>query len=186
MQDYHKIIKEIEPELEKTIAFLDNELKKIHTSRVLPSLVENIIVECFGQKFPLKQLAAISVNERRQLIIHPWDKSYLESIEKAILRSITVALPVVEKDLIRLSFPPLSEDYRKELIKKIHTLAEASRQTIRRWRKEAWDKIQEKFKEGEIREDDKYRAKDKLQDLIDEYNEKIEKMAEQKKKEIME
>ena len=181
---YKEIIDKIRPELDKVITFLNRELAKIRTGKATPSLVEDIEVECFGQKFPLKQLAAISTPELRQILIQPWDKSYLEPIEKALQQSTIGTSPIVDKDLVRLSLPPLTEEYRKNLLKILSEKMEEARKTIRRWREEAWDKIQEKTKEGEIREDDKFRAKDELQDLIDEYNQKIEEIGERKKKEI--
>lgn len=186
MIDYKEIIKKIEPEMAKSINYLEKELQKLHVSRVSPALIENLEVECFGQKFLLKRLAAISVGEKRELIVQPWDKSYLKSIEKAILKGGTSGSPVVEKDIIRISFPPLSEEYRKDLIKKIHNLKEAVRQRVRKWREKAWDEIQEKTREGKIREDDKYKAKDELQKLIEDYYKKIEERVEAKEKEIME
>ena len=181
---HKEIIDKIRPELDKVINFLERELAKIRTGRVTPSLVEDIEVECFGQKFLLKQLAAISTSGLRQILIQPWDKSYLEPIQKALSQSSIGTSPIVDKDLVRLSLPPLSEEYRKNLLKIISEKMEEARKTIRHWREEAWDKIQKKTKEGEIREDDKFRAKDELQDLIDEYNQKIEEIGERKKKEI--
>lgn len=183
---YQEIIDQIKPELDKVIIFLEKEVGKIRTSRATPSLIEDIEVECFNQKFPLKQLASISVAGPRQLTIHPWDKSYLEPIEKAISKDSLGVSPIVDKDLIRISFPQLSEEYRKDLLNLLSTKKEEAKKTIRRWREKAWDEIQEKFKGGEIREDDKFRGKDKLQELIDEYNEKVEELAERKKKEILE
>jgi len=183
--EHKEIIDKIKPELDKVINFLERELNKIQTSRATPSLVEDIEVECFDQKFSLKQLAAISTSEARQILIQPWDKSYLEPIEKAISRSIIGVSPIVDKDLIRLSLPPLSEEYRRDLLRILSGKIEETRKTIRRWREEAWSEIQEKFREGKIREDDKFRAKDELQDLVDEYNQKIEKIGDRKKKEIM-
>jgi len=186
MNNYKEIINKIRPELDKVIAFLDRELQKIRTGRASPSLVEDIVVECFGQKFPLKQLSAISVPEPKQILIQPWDKSYIEGIIKALEQTGIGANPIVDKDAIRISLPPLSEDYRKDLLRLISEKEEQARQTIRRWREEAWDEIQERFREGKIREDDKFRAKDELQELVDEYNEKIEKIGEKKRKEISE
>ena len=182
--EYKKIIDKIRPECDKVINFLERELVKIRTARASPSLVEDVMVECFGQTFPLKQLAAISISKPKQILIQPWDKSYLEPIVNALSKARIGALPIVDKDLIRISLPPLSEEYRKNLLKIISEKQEEARKTIRRWREEAWDEIQERFREGKIREDDKYRAKDELQDLIDEYNEKIEETVERKKKEI--
>jgi len=182
--NYKEIIDKIKPELDKVINFLERELAKIRTGRATPSLVEDIVCECFGQKFPLKQLAAISVPESKQILIQPWDKSYLEPIVNAFSKAGLGVSPIVDKDLIRISLPPLSEEYRKNLIKILSEKQEEARKTIRRWREEAWDEIQEKFRAGKIREDDKFRAKDELQELVDEYNEKIEEMGERKKREI--
>ena len=182
--NYKDIISKIKPELDKVINFLERELAKIRTGRATPALVEDVMVECFGQKFPLKQLAAISVPEPRQILIQPWDKSYTGGIGKALEKTGIGASPVVDKEVIRINLPPLTEEYRKDLLRLISEKEEQARQTIRRWREEAWDEIQEKFREGKIREDDKFRAKDELQDLVDEYNEKIEEMGERKKKEI--
>lgn len=184
--DYKKIINLIKPELDKAIHFLERELAKIRTGRASPGLVEDIICECFGQKFPLKQLAAISCPEARQILIQPWDKSYLEGIVKALSETGIGANPIVDREVIRINLPPLSEEYRKDLTRLISQKQEEARKTIRRWREEAWAKIQEGYREGKIREDDKYRGKDELQKLIDEYNEKIEEIGERKKKEIRE
>ena len=184
MADYKEIIKNIKPELDKVMAFLEKELGKIRTGRASASLVEDITVDCFGQKMPLKQLAAISSPEPKQIVIQPWDKSYVESIEKAISASSLGTNPVVDQDIIRISLPPVTEDYRKTLLRIISEKQEEARKTIRHWRGEAWEEIQEKTKEGEIREDDKFRAKDELQELVDEYNKKVDKLGERKKKEI--
>lgn len=184
--DYKDIINKIRPELDKVINFLDRELTKIRTGRASVSLVEDIIVECFGKLFPLRQLAAISVPEPKQILIQPWDKSYIEGIVRALEKTGIGANPIVDKEVIRINLPPLSEEYRKELLRLLSQKQEDARKTIRRWREEAWGEIQEKFREGKIREDDKFRGKDELQDLIDEYNEKIEEIGERKKREILE
>jgi len=184
--NYKDIIDKIRPELDKAINFLERELAKIRTGRASPSLVEDVVCECFGQKFPLKQLAAISVPEPKQILIQPWDKSYVEGIIRALEKTGIGAAPVVQGETIRINLPSLSEEYRKDLLRLISEKEEQARQTIRRWREEAWDGIQESYKEGKVREDDKFRAKDELQDLVDEYNKKIEELGEKKKKEIME
>lgn len=183
---YQEIIDKIKPELDKAVSYLEGEMAKIRTGRASPSLVENIIVDCFGEKFPLKQLAAISSPEPKQLIIQPWDKSYIEGIEKAISASSLGVSAVVDKEIIRINLPPLSDDYRKDLIRILSEKQEDVRKTIRHWREKAWSEIQEKSRTGEVREDDKFRAKEKLQELIDDYNEKVEKIGEKKKKEILE
>jgi len=184
MEDYKEIIKKIKPEIEKVVNFLEKEVAGIRTSRANPSLVENIVVECFGRKFPLKQLAVISCPGPKEIVIQPWDKSYIEPIEKAISQSTLGASPIIDKNIIRIALPSLNEEYRKELLRLLSERQEEARRTIRRWREKAWNEIQEAFRKGEIREDDKFRAKDNLQELIDEYNEKIKEVGERKKKEI--
>ena len=186
MPEYKDILEKIKPELEKVINFFERELKKIKTSRASPSLVEGILVECFGQKFPLSQLAEISIPEPRQILIQPWDTSYIEGIVKALEKTGLGAAPIVDKNLIRINLPSLSGEFRKDLIRLISEKQEESRKTVRRWREEAWEEIQNGFREGKIREDDKFKGKDELQELIDECNEKIEELAEKKKKEILE
>ncbi len=183
---YKEIVDKIKPELDKTIAFLEGELLKVRTGRANPSLVENVVVDCFGQKFPLKQLAMISIPEPKQILIQPWDKSYVEGIVSALSSTGVGANPIVDRDAIRINLPSLNEEYRKELLKVIADKQEEVRQTIRRWREKAWEEIQTEFKLGNIREDDKFRGKEDLQKLIDEYNEKIDKIGEKKKQEILE
>jgi ribosome recycling factor len=184
--DYKKIIEKVKPELEKAVKFLENELKNIRTGRARPEMIENLEAECFGQKFPLRQLAQISLPEPRQILIQPWDGSYIEGILKAIERSRLGLNPVVEKNFIRIYFPPLTQEFRKNLLKLVSQKKELAKKTIRRWREEAWDEIQEGFREGKISEDEKYKGKDELQELIDEYNEKVEELAKKKEKEILE
>lgn len=183
---YQEIIKNIKPELEKTMSFLEGELIKIRTGRATPAMVENALCDCFGQKFPLKQLAAISCPDAKTIIIQPWDKSYTEGIVAALSHSPLSGAPIVDKDIIRINIPPLSEEFRKEMQRDLSQKLEQAKVTIRHWRENAWEEIQEGFKNGEIREDDKFRGKDELQKLVDEYNEKIEQIGEKKGKEIFE
>lgn len=183
--DYKQIINKIRPESDKVMVFLSRELEKIRTGRASASLVEDITIDCFGQKFPLKQLAAISTPEPKQIVIQPWDKSYMEPIERGLSSSSIGINPIVDKDIIRLTLPPMSDDYRKSLLRMLSEKQEEARKTIRYWRSEAWEEIQNKEREGQIREDDKFRAKDELQKLIDDYGKKIDELGEKKKKEIM-
>jgi ribosome recycling factor len=181
---YKDIIEKIKPELEKVVAFLNKEMQKVRTERASPSLVEDIKVDYFGQSYPLRQLAAISIPHPREILIQPWDKSYIEEIIKALDKSNIGASPVVDKNLIRINLPPLSEEFRKDLIRLIIERQEQVKKTIRKWRDEAWREIQDSFKQGKIREDDKFKGKDELEDLIKDFTEKIEEIIEKKKKEI--
>lgn len=182
--DYKEIINNIKTELDKAVAFLEGESAKIRTGRATPALVENVQVDCFGQRFPLKQLAAISTSGAKQILIQPWDKSYIEGIVQALEKTGIGASPIVDKDAIRLTLPPLTQEYRKNLARLLAEKKEQARKTLRHWRDNAWDEIQENFRQSKIREDDKFRGKDELQKLIDEHNKKIEDIVEGKKKEI--
>ena len=186
MQNYKEIIDKIKPELDKVVNFLDRELAQIRTSRASPALVENIVVEYLDQRFPIKQLAAISAPQPRQIVIQPWDKSYLEPIVNAISKSSLGAAGVVDKDLIRVNLPSLTEEYRKSLQKLLSEKSEQAKITVRHWREKAWKDVQDNFQAGKIREDDKFRAKDELQKLVDDYHKKIQDIKEKKEKEIME
>lgn len=113
---YKQLIEELKPELEKTIQFLRNEFLKIKTSRANPAMVEDIMVDCYDQKMPIKQLANINTPQPRLITIQPWDKEILQELEKAIRNQSSLS-PVVDGDLIRINIPPLSEDQRKEYVK---------------------------------------------------------------------
>jgi len=181
---YKDIIQKIKPELEKIANHLKEEVDKIHSSRVNPSLVEDLEVDCFGQKTPLKQLGTILAPQPNQITIEPWDKSYVQPIEKAISQSDIGATPNVSGETIRLNFPLLTEEYKEKLFRSISEKLEEARQNIRHWRKESWEEIQQAFKDGGIREDEKFKGKDDLQKVVDEYNKKVEGIIENKKKEI--
>ncbi|MBU4204662.1 ribosome recycling factor, partial [Patescibacteria group bacterium] len=179
-----EIIEKIKPEFDKVIQFFEGELQKLRTSRASPSLVEDIEVNCFGSKFPLKQLGAISCPQSNQIVIQPWDKSYIEPIEKAIAQSGLGMSATVDKNIIRLGLPLLTEEYRQILVKNLNEKAEQARRTIRHWREVAWENLQESFKEKKITEDEKFRGKDELQKLVDKQNEKIKELSEKKKREL--
>lgn len=183
---YKQILDAIKPEMDKAMGFLDRELTKIRTGRVSTSLVEDLMVDYHGEKTPLKQVASISVSGPRTIFIQPWEKDTILNIEKNILSSNLGINPIVEGDSIKIILPPLSEEYRKNLLRVLNDKLQMTRMAVRRWREEGWRKIQDGFRQGKIREDDKFRAKDELQDLIDEYNDKIKEKEEQKKKEIAE
>lgn len=181
---YKELIENLKPELEKTIEFLRNEFMKIKTSRATPAMVEDIEVECYGQKLPIKQLGNINIPQPRLIVIQPWDRSILPEIERSI-RNKTSLSPVVDGDTIRINIPSLSEEQRKEYVKIIAEKAEEARISIRLKREETWKEIQELERAGDIREDDKFRGKDELQKIIDEYNGKVEEMKKKKEEEVM-
>ncbi len=179
-----EFIDKAKPDFEKALAFFAGELAKIRTSRATPALIEDIEVDCFGQKFALKQLAAISAPQSNQLAIQPWDQSYIEPIEKAIAKSGLGMSAAVDKTIIRLSLPTLTEEYRKNLVKVLNEKAEDCRQVLRKTREDVWNKVQAAQKAKELTEDDKFKAKDELQKLIDDYNKKIKELVDRKEQEV--
>jgi len=180
-----EFIDKAKPEFEKAFKFLEGEMSKVRTSRATPSLVEDIQVTCFGNTFSLNQLASISCPEPNQIVIQPWDVSYIEPIEKAVSNSGLGMSLAVDKNVIRLSLPLLTEEYRKSLVKALNAKAEEGRQTMRHWREDCWNKIQKAQKEGDLSEDDKFRGKDELQKLIDLYNDKIKDLLSKKESELI-
>jgi ribosome recycling factor len=181
---YKQLLDNLKLEFEKTIAFLKTELAKIKTSRATPAMVEDIEIECYNQKFPLKQLAAISVSQSRLIIIQPWDKTVMSEIERGV-RNKSPFSPIVDGDIIRINIPSLDEEQRKEYVKIVSDKTEEARISMRLHREKTWKEIQEMEKKGEMREDDKFRAKDDLQKMVDNYNEKIDDLKKAKETDIM-
>ena len=179
-----QILEKTKPELEKAVEFFRQELAKIRTGQASPALVEDIMVDVGGVLLPIKQLAGISSPERRQILIQPWDPLYLGPMEKAILKGSLGISPVVEGKTLRISLPALTQDYRHPWLRLVAEKTEQTKQTLRKWRDEAWGKIQEGARAGDIREDDKFKGKEDLQKLIDEYMQKIDDLVEKKKSEI--
>lgn len=182
---YQEIINKLKPNLDRTIDYLKGELAGLQVGRATPSLIEDLEVECYNQRMPLKQLAAIQTPEPRSILIRPWDRNILKDIVKAISQSKLGLSPIIEEEFIRLKIPPLSEERRRELTKILQEKLEECRISVRRQREEVWRKIQDLERAGKISEDDKFRAKDELQKVIDEYNKKIEEIGKKKEEEIM-
>lgn len=184
MSEYQKIIEKVKPGMEKTINHLSEELKKIRADRATPSLVEDIVVDCFNQRLPLKQLAAISCPEQRQILVQPWDKSYMKDIIVALQKSEAGLSPTIEENAIRIILPPLTEEYRKDLLRILSGKKEDARVSLKRVREDAWKEVQEKEHSGEITEDEKFKAKEELQKIIDDYNKQVEEIITKREKEI--
>jgi len=182
---YKEIINKIRPNLDRSIEKFKEELGALRTGRATPALVETVEVECYGSRSSLKQVAAINAPEPRVLVVQPWDGNIIKEIEKAISSSRSGLSVSVAGDIIRINIPPLNEESRKELVRALHQKMEASRVVIRSFREQAWKELQDKVRAGEIREDDKFRGKDELQKMIDDYNKKVDDLGEAKEKEIM-
>jgi ribosome recycling factor len=182
---YQEIINNKKPELEKTIEHFKEDLNQLRTGRASTALVENLLVDYYGAKSPLKQVASITIPEPRTILISPWDKGALVNIESAIRDSQLNLNPVNDGQVIRVNIPALTEERRKELVKVLNQKAEEARIGVRKHREEAWEEIQNLAKDGAIGEDDKFAGKDKLQAVVDEYNGKIEEIREKKEEEIL-
>ncbi|PIP18222.1 MAG: ribosome recycling factor [Parcubacteria group bacterium CG23_combo_of_CG06-09_8_20_14_all_35_6] len=180
-----EILKRITLDLDQIIAYLEGEVGKMRTGRADPSLVLDLKVNCFGQEFTIKQLAIVSTSGAREIVIQPWDVSYIEAILAALGTSSLGSSMLAEKNLIRVSLPFLTEESRKNFLKMLSEKMEEQRVAIRKARDKTWKEIQEHEREGMIREDDKFRAKDELDKLVKKYNERIEELGERKKKEVM-
>ena len=172
-------------EFEKSLQYLKNDLATIRTGRANPEMVENILVESYGTKTALKQLASITVPEARTILIQPWDKNIIKDIEKAIVNAQLGISPTAEGSNIRLTIPALTEESRREFVRVINNKAEKARVAIRQVRDRIKEGIVKEEKEKNITEDDKYDLIKDLDELTREYNEKIKELAKTKENEVM-
>lgn len=170
----------------KTIGVLKSEYASIRAGRASAAVLDKIRVDYYGTPTPVNQLAAVSVAEARILTIQPWDKSVLGAIEKAIQTSDIGINPQNDGAVIRLTFPPLTEDRRKEIVKTIRATAEDSKVAIRSIRRDCMDKLKKMEKASEITEDDLKEGEKQIQDKTDKYIKEIDAVASDKEKEVME
>lgn len=175
-----------EKDLNAIIDRFESDLKELRTGRAHISMVENIEVEVYGAKTLLMHVAAISTPDPRSIVIKPWDKTTMPSIEQALLKANLGANPIAEKDQIRLSIQPPTEERRHDLVKILGKKGEETRISIRRFRDDIWKKIQEEEKDGKISEDQKFSQKEKMEKIIESANKKIADISAKKEKEIME
>jgi ribosome recycling factor len=179
-------IKQAESKMQRAIEVTREELGTIRTGRASPKFVERIQVDYYGSKIPLNQLAGISVPEARILLISPFDRNAMSAIEKAILSSELGINPSNDGTIIRLVFPPLTEERRKELIKAAKERAEEGRVAVRNVRRHAKEEMERLKKEGEISEDDLHRVERDLQKVTDRFVEEIDEMVSHKERELLE
>ena len=175
----------IEEKMKKTLSVLDEQLGTVRAGRANPKVLDKITVEYYGTPTPLNQVASIAVPEARMITIQPWDASVLKEIEKEILKSDIGINPNNDGKMIRLVFPELTEDRRKELVKDIKKMAEDSKVAIRGIRRDGIEEFKAKQKASEITEDDLRNAEDQIQKLTDKYTDLIDKAYADKEKEIM-
>lgn len=172
--------------MEKSIKVFQDDLAGVRAGRANPKLLDRILVDYYGTMTPINQLANISVPEPRLLVIAPWDANTIPEIEKAIQKSDLGINPMNDGKVIRLAFPELTEERRKELAKIIKKMGEESKIAIRSIRRDANDQLKQLEKNSEITEDELKSAERDVQDLTDNYTKKIDEIIEEKEKEIME
>jgi ribosome recycling factor len=170
----------------KTITALENELKRIRTGRASLSLLDGIRVDYYGTMTPLNQMATLAVPESRLITIQPWDASVIKDIEKAVLKSDLGLTPSNDGKIIRLAIPPLTEERRKELVKVVHKMCEEHKVATRNIRRDANDLLKSLKKDGDISEDDAFKAQDEVQKITDNFIQKIDDVYKEKEKEILE
>ncbi|WP_164170092.1 ribosome recycling factor [Ruminococcus flavefaciens] len=182
MKEQLNIAKE---KMTKSLNALGNQFASIRAGRANPGVLDKVMVDYYGAPTPVNQMAAVSVSEARILVIQPWDKSTLKLIEKAIQASDIGIQPVNDGNVIRLAFPQLTEDRRKELCKSIKKYGEECKVTVRSIRRDTMEKYKAMKKNSEITEDDLKDCEKKVQDLTDKMCADVDKMVADKEKEIM-
>ena len=179
--DYSKF----EEKMKKSISVFEENLAEIRAGRANPTILNKITVDYYGTPTPINQLAGISVPEARMIVIQPWDASILKEIEKEILKSDIGINPNNDGKVIRLVFPELNEERRKEIVKDIRKMAEETKVAVRSIRRDAIDEAKNMQKNSEISEDELKGAEDQIQKLTDKHVEEIDKILEKKEKEVM-
>ena len=180
------ILKATNQKMEHAVDGIRHELGGIRTGKASPALIENLQVDAYGSKMPLIQLATINAPEARLLVIQPWDKGSLTSIEKAILKSSLGLNPTNDGDVIRLSIPQLTEERRKELVRVVRKRVEEGRVAIRNLRREAMEQLRDLARNKEISEDEQKRGLELLQKLTDRFIEESDSIGRDKEAEVLE
>ena len=176
----------VEEKMNKAIDHLFDELANVRAGRANPAILNKISVDYYGAATPINQIGTVSVPEARQILITPWDKSMLSAVEKAIQKSDIGINPINDGNSIRINFPELNEQRRKELVKDVKSLCEEAKVAIRNARRDAIDQAKAAQKANEMTEDELRSAEEQIQKLTDKFVEKIDGMFANKEKEIME
>ena len=180
-----QVLDELKKDMEHTLDALRKELAKVRTGRASTALIEGVMVEYYGTRTPLNQLAALSAPEPRLLLVQPYDHSIMASVEKAIYRSDLGLTPVNDGKVIRVPIPELTEERRKELVRHIRKVAEDYRVSLRNHRRDANEHLKKMQKDKQIAEDEVRATQDRVQKVTDEYIEKLDKVLKSKEDDLM-
>lgn len=176
----------LEEKMQKAVDYLCEELAAIRAGRANPAILNKVTVEYYGVQTPLNQIGAISVPEARQILITPWDRSLLGQIIKAIQVAELGVNPINDGNSVRLTFPELNEERRRQIVKDVKALGEDAKIAIRNLRRDGIDDAKALKNSGEMTEDELKSAEEKIQKITDKYTDKVEKVIENKEKEVME
>lgn len=179
-------LKEFQRKMEKTLDVLASDFAAVRAGRANAQVLDRITVEYYGQPSPINQVGTVSSPDPRTLVIQPWDGSLLKAIEKAIQTSDLGINPQNDGRVIRLVFPQLTEERRKELIKQVKKYGEDAKVAVRNVRRDAVDYVKKAQKKGELTEDDQKKSEKDIQDLTDKFTKRIDEMCSVKEKELME
>jgi ribosome recycling factor len=171
--------------MEKALASLGNELKKVRTGRAQVSMLDNIRVNYYGTPTPLSQVSAISTPDAKSFLIAPWETPLLKEIEQAIVKSDIGMAPMNDGKVIRLKVPDLTEDRRRDMVKSVKKVIEEAKVAVRMARRDANENAKKLLKDKALSEDENKRAQEEIQKMTDQYIEKVDKIAGDKEKEIM-
>ena len=179
------IINEHKQEFQKHLDHYHHELSSIRTGRANPALLATVMVESYGTKVPLQQVASVTASDAKTLTISPWDKSQIQAIEKGIMVANLGFTPSNDGIVIRINLPAMTEERRKEMVKLLGQIAEQAKIGVRKTREDLMKAIKKAETDGQIGEDDVTHAQKKVQDMIDSYNSEIKSVAEDKENEVM-
>lgn len=168
-----------------TINFFKNDIKSLRTGRANPNLLDGVLVDSYGAKTPINGVASISVPDAQCILVTPWDKNVLKEIEKAVVKADLGVSVVNEGDKVRLTMPRMTEENRKELVKKLNEKHETARVSIRQTRDEIKQTIEQAEKDKEIAEDDKFRFVKELDEMVQARNEELKDIRDKKEKDVM-
>lgn len=181
-----EVLKDLRREMEATLQALRREFARTRTGRASTALLEGIVVEYYGARTPLNQLATIAAPEPRLLVVQPYDRNVIADIERAILQSDLRLVPVNDGRIVRIPIPELTEERRRELVKHVRKVAEEYRVSLRNHRRDAIDLLKTMQKEKEITEDDLHRAQEKIQEATKEFMDRLDGILKAKEQEILE
>ena len=181
-----EILKETDAKMKKCMETLLREFSEVRTGRAQPALIDDMHIDYYGTSTPIKQMAAVSSPDPRQILIQPWDATAIKDIVAAISSSKLGVNPVDDGKVIRLVFPPLSAERREEFIKVCKDMAERGRVTMRTIRRDANDKARKMQSEGHVSEDEKFKTEEEVQKMTDRFIKEIESLLERKSKELRE